>query len=248
MLDPIMDSRKSRNMSTTSNSTILALDAAGGACSAALWAGGAIAQRRWEVMDRGHAEALMPMAREVVAEAGFQGLDLIAVSVGPGGYTGLRIAIAAARGLGLALDVPVMGVGSLDVHRHIARHAGVSGPMAVLLETKRADFYVQTFGADDDPGMAPSVFGGAEAERQIVSHGATALVGDAVERFVGQASGQLSEQLVKRAQTADAAAVAALAAGAISEAGIGEMTPPRPLYLRAPDTSPPMADRQRLRG
>ena len=235
-------------MVTTTDSTILALDAAGGACSVALWTDGAIARRRWEAMARGHAEALMPMAREVVADVGFQGLDLIAVSIGPGGYTGLRIAIAAARGLGLALDVPVMGVGSLDVHRHLARQAGVSGPMAVLLETKRADFYVQTFGADDDPRMAPSVFGVAEAERQLVSHGVTALVGDAVERFVDQASDQLPDQLVKRSQAADAEAVAALGAVAMSDAGAGEMTPPRPLYLRAPDTSPPAADRQRLRG
>lgn len=235
-------------MGTISNSTILALDAAGGACSAALWTGGAIAQRCWEEMEHGHAEALMPMVREVVADTGFQALDLIAVSIGPGGYTGLRIAIAAARGLGLALGVPVMGVGSLDVHRHMARHAGVGGALAVLLETKRADFYVQVFGADDDPRMAPSVFGGAEVERQVVSHDVTALVGDAVERFADQATGQFSDQLVKRSQAADAAAVAAIAAVAISDAGAGEITPPRPLYLRAPDTSPPAADRQRLRG
>ena len=240
-------------MSTTSNSTILALDAAGGACSAALWAGGTIAQHRWEAMARGHAEALMPMAREVVADTGFQGLDLVAVSVGPGGYTGLRIAIAAARGLGLALGVPVMGVGSLDVHRHIARNEGVPGVIAVLLETKRADFYFQVFGVDDDPRMDPSVVSGAEVEAQLAAladrpNGAATLVGDAVERFVEQADNHADGALVTRTQAADAAAVAAIAAIAFSKHGAADISPPRPMYLRAPDTSPPAADRQRLRG
>ncbi|MDA0784680.1 MAG: tRNA (adenosine(37)-N6)-threonylcarbamoyltransferase complex dimerization subunit type 1 TsaB [Proteobacteria bacterium] len=230
-------------MSTNSDSTILALDAAGPACSAVLWAGGAVVQRRWEAMERGHAEALMPMARDVVADTGFQGLDLVAVSVGPGGYTGLRIAIAAARGLGLALGIPVIGVGSLDVHRHIARRDGVAGPMAVLLETKRADFYLQLFGADDAPLTDPLVASGTEVEAQLALHGAAALVGDAVERFAVQARDP--DLPVGRTQAADAAAVAALAFAAH---GVAEGLPPRPMYLRAPDTSPPAADRQRLRG
>lgn len=235
-------------MSTTSNFTILALDAAGGACSAALWADGAVVQRRWEAMERGHAEALMPMAHEVVADTGFRGLDLVAVSVGPGGYTGLRIAIAAARGLGLALGIPAMGVGSLDVHRHLARQGGVTGPMAVLLETKRADFYVQIFGGEDDPRMAPSVSDRTAIEQQLLAHGATTLVGDAVERFVGQTTDPPSDRLVEKVQAADAVAVAALAARAFSQTEAEDITPPRPMYLRAPDTSPPAADRQRLRG
>ncbi len=232
-------------MSTTSNLTILALDAAGTACSAVLWAGGTVVQRRWEAMERGHAEVLMPMARDVVADTGFQGLDLVAVSIGPGGYTGLRIAIAAARGLGLALGIPVMGVGSLDVHRHIARSDGVNGPVAVLLETKRADFYIQLFGSDDEPLMDPLVASGTEVEAQLASHAAHSLVGDAVERFVAQATSHCPSRLVSRVQAADAAVVAALA---FADHGRADFLPPRPMYLRAPDTSPPAADRQRLRG
>ncbi len=235
-------------MNTTTNSTILALDAAGGACSAALWADGAIAQWRRELMARGHAEALMPMARDVVADIGFQNLDLVAVAVGPGGYTGLRIAISAARGLGLALDIPVLGVGSLDVHRYVARGAGVTGPVAVLLETKRADFYLQTFGSDDAPSMVPSVINGAEVEELFLAQDAATLVGDAVERFIADANDLPLDRFATRPQAADATAVAALAAAAFAETDAANIHPPRPMYLRAPDTSAPTADRQRLRG
>tara|TARA_R110002110_G_scaffold415612_6_gene652059 strand:+ start:87067 stop:87774 length:708 start_codon:yes stop_codon:yes gene_type:complete len=235
-------------MNKTADPTILALDAAGAACSAALWAAGGIANQRWEAMDRGHAEALMPMARDVVTDVGFQELDLIAVCVGPGAYTGLRIAIAAARGLGLALGIPVMGVGSLEVHRHLARDAGVAGPVAVLLETKRADFYIQAFGSDDDPLAGPSVVGAAEAEQKIAALDGATIVGDAVERFVAQASDHHPDQIARRIQAADAAAVATLAAVAFGKSPDAEIAPPRPMYLRPPDTSPPAADRQRLRG
>lgn len=235
-------------MSTTPQSTILALDAAGAACSAALWAGGAVACRRWEEMERGHAEALMPMARDVVADTGFQGLDLVAVSVGPGAYTGLRIAIAAARGLGLALGIPAMGVGSLDVHRHLARNDGVTGPVAVLLETKRPDFYMQVFGSDDAPLSVPLVVEAATVEQQLASLDGATLVGDAVERFVAQSTNHHPDLIVARTQASDAAAVATLAAITFAESKGGDITPPRPMYLRAPDTSPPAADRQRLRG
>lgn len=188
----------------------------------------------------------MPMARDAVADAGFQSLDLVAVSVGPGGYTGLRIAIAAARGLGLALGIPVMGIGSLDVHRHLARRDGVTGPVAVILETKRTDFYIQIFDTDDNAVLDPLVASPMEAEQQLVSHGAAALVGDAVERFAAQVMNIEPDGAAPRNQAADAAAVAALAAVAFADPG--DIPPPRPLYLRQPDTSPPAADRQRLRG
>lgn len=235
-------------MIATSDPTILALDAAGAACSAALWAGGRIAGRRWEAMDRGHAETLMPMARDVVTGGGFQDLDLVAVSIGPGAYTGLRIAIAAARGLGLALGIPVMGVSSLEVHLHLARNDGVTGPVAVLLETKRADFYIQAFGADDGPLAEPLVAGVPEADQKIAPLGGVTLVGDAVERFVAEATDHHLDQIVRRTQAADAAAVATLAAVAFAESLGADIAPPRPMYLRTPDTSPPAADRQRLRG
>ena len=96
--------------------TILAFDSSGACCSAALWAGGRIAARRLEPMSRGQAERLMPMILAAMAEGGcgFADLTKIAVTVGPGSFTGIRVALAAARGLALAGGLPVMGVTTFD--------------------------------------------------------------------------------------------------------------------------------------
>ena len=100
---------------------ILALDTSMGACSASvLRADGGPARvlhLREQMMERGHAEALMPMVAEVMQEAGldFAGVDLIAATTGPGSFTGVRIAIAAARGLALVTRAQLYGTDSLTV-------------------------------------------------------------------------------------------------------------------------------------
>ena len=99
--------------------SVLALDAAGGACSAALLSGGRVAAHRWAEMEHGQAEALIPMVQAVMAEAGvrYDALDLMAVTVGPGSYTGVRVGLAAARALASAADKPLSGVSSFDAVR-----------------------------------------------------------------------------------------------------------------------------------
>ena len=108
---------------------ILALDTSMGACSAAVLAVDGAARRlilRDVPMARGHAEALMPMVAEVMQESGlaFAELDLIAATLGPGSFTGVRIAIAAARGLALVTRAKLFGTDSLSV---VARSALASG-------------------------------------------------------------------------------------------------------------------------
>jgi tRNA threonylcarbamoyladenosine biosynthesis protein TsaB len=237
-------------MNSKQTPTVLALDAAGNACSAALWHAGELAGRRWEEMARGHAEALVPMAAAVVAPVGFGALDAVCVTVGPGAYTGLRVAIATARGLSLALGVPALGIGSFDVHERIARRdSGAAPALAVLLETKRRDVYFRlSTPGETGAGDGEVCDAAAVAARLRASVGPVVLAGDAAARLGAEhpdAAGYRVIPTIGDAAFAAEIAVERLATGDIAG---GAAAPPRPLYLRAPDVTPPSADRQRLRG
>ena len=95
---------------------ILALDTCLSACSTALLRDDVVLARRVEVMARGHQERLAGLVAETLAEAGlaFSDLNRIAVTVGPGSFTGLRVGLAFAKGLGSALGLPVIGIGTLE--------------------------------------------------------------------------------------------------------------------------------------
>lgn len=95
---------------------ILALDTSGPYCAVALLSGGACLESLAEDMPRGQAERLLPLAQEVLArhDMVMRDLDAVAVGIGPGNFTGIRISVAAARGLALALEIPAVGVSTLD--------------------------------------------------------------------------------------------------------------------------------------
>ena len=127
---------------------ILALDSATGACSVALWHDGAIVARRFAVMDRGQSEILIPMALEVLAEAGadFSSIDVFEVTIGPGAFTGLRIGLAAARGMALASGRPLVGVSTFEAVAHGVPVEELEGRrVLVAVEFRREDIFVQTF-------------------------------------------------------------------------------------------------------
>ena len=116
---------------------ILALDSSSGACSAAVRLDGNTIARRFEIMERGQSERLMPMVKDLLDETGvaISDLDLIAVTVGPGAFTGLRIGLAAARGLALALGKPCFGVTTTQA---VAAGAAGDAPLLVAIDSKRA--------------------------------------------------------------------------------------------------------------
>jgi tRNA threonylcarbamoyladenosine biosynthesis protein TsaB len=224
--------------------TLLALDAAGSACSAAAWRSGAVVAHRLEAMSRGQSERLMPMIEEVMDEAGlaYSALDAIAVTRGPGAFTGVRIGLAAARGLALAWDRPIIAVSTLEaVAAATADAERRDRTILVLLDAKRADLYVQAF----DPDLAPLSDPEALAPEMIVQGlppGPLLLAGDGI----GQARRALDalgrDLLVSRAPAlCDAAQVAALAACRALPAA--DAPAPTALYLRAPDVTPPPAAR-----
>lgn len=220
---------------------ILALDTAAAACSVALWRDGGVPARRSAAMARGHAEALMPMVLEVLGEGGFTGLDLIAVTVGPGAFTGLRIGLAAARGMALAGGLPCLGVTSLEaVARAVGDLDGGAGPLLVALESKRADLYVQVFGPDLEPldsprAVLPEDLAGLAG---LVPGERVAVAGDAAGR-AAEALGEAGVAAVLSAAPGipDAAVVAAIAAGRWRPGA--PLAPPSPLYLRPPDAIVP---------
>lgn len=208
---------------------ILALDAAGAACSAALWREGRIAVRRRQPMLKGQAEALMPMLLEVLAGGGlgFRDLGQIAVGVGPGSFTGIRIALAAARGIGLAAGIPVVGVDSFSAVA-AALPAGLIGGRSLLVAIdSRRD---QPFGRYFDSEL------GALGEPLVLDPpallarrppGSLLIAGDAAAMLPAAPDAEVAEGDF----APDAAPIAHLAAAGRAQCA------PRPLYLRSPETT-----------
>ena len=128
---------------------ILAFDTSAAHCAAALLLQDRVIQRL-EPMEKGQAERLIPMLEEVLAEAGIGWSDLkaIAVGTGPGNFTGVRISVAAARGLALGLGIPAVGVTRLEALAH-----GLPRPVIVIEDAKRGQVYVQLF-SPEGPGVA----------------------------------------------------------------------------------------------
>src|SRR6266480_6619206 len=129
---------------------ILAIDTALDACAAGVLdtdLGKLIAQES-QAMKRGHAEALMPLIARVIKESGiaFALLDRIAVTTGPGSFTGLRVGLSAARGIGLAASKPVVGLTTLAAYAapHIAQDDKTA--IAVAIDARHQHVYLQIFG------------------------------------------------------------------------------------------------------
>jgi tRNA threonylcarbamoyladenosine biosynthesis protein TsaB len=212
---------------------ILAIDASGEACSTALWRHGAVAARRYRQMARGHAEALMPMVLETMAEGDetLRRLDAVAVSVGPGAFTGIRIGLAAARGIGLAAAIPVIGVTTFAAVAEAVPEKS-DGDLMVLLDTKRGDIFVQRFSASRSPidlpaNLTPQSFAASLTTAPVL------LAGDGVALVRSHLILPANDIRFSAALgPVDAVHVAAVAARAIAN---GSALPARPLYLRAPD-------------
>lgn len=217
---------------------VLGFDCAGPGCSAAILVDGKVAARRASAMERGQAAALAPMIEAVLKEAALAvpALDLIAVTVGPGAFTGLRIGIAAARGLALAGGVPVVGVTSFAAVAAAVPDAERCGrTLVVALDSKRTEFFLQAFAPDGTSLGDGALVAPADLAAWLPS-GPVLLAGDAAARIAAAAAG-LRPALSASAGIPDPADVARLGAAAWRP---GLPPPlPRPLYLRAPDTSMP---------
>lgn len=125
---------------------ILAFDTSGPHCGAALVMGDKVLAARFEEMTKGQAERLMPLIEATMADDGLplDTLDAIAVGIGPGNFTGIRIAVSAARGLALALGIPAIGVSNFEVIRG-PQSRRARGLQLVSLNAPRGALYLQAF-------------------------------------------------------------------------------------------------------
>ncbi|HEY2070980.1 MAG TPA: tRNA (adenosine(37)-N6)-threonylcarbamoyltransferase complex dimerization subunit type 1 TsaB [Rhizomicrobium sp.] len=207
---------------------ILAVDTALGACSAVLLDSGRIAAHRFVFMDRGHAEALAPMVEGVMREAGiaFAALDRLAVTTGPGTFTGQRVGLAFMRGLRVALKKPLTGITSLAAMAEAAKAETGLVRAAVFHDARREEFYAAL-------GGEPMLMARNDVPRALLDFAddkPLALAGTAApwvaENFAGGVLSSIRQP--------DALWVARLAAAMAPDDAI-----PRPLYLRAPDAKLP---------
>jgi tRNA threonylcarbamoyladenosine biosynthesis protein TsaB len=221
---------------------VLAIDTALGACSACvIESGQATALSRESIpMDRGHAEALLPLIDRVVAglEGGFKGLERVAVTVGPGSYTGLRVGIAAARAIGLATGVPVVGVSTLSARIAALLGGGARHLLAAAVDARHGHVYLQVMAPGGRIVVPPSHVSIREAVR-VLGSGPVRLTGSAAQEVAAEALAQGIEAMVSGTPLApDIAQVARL--GALADPAHAL---PKPLYLRGPDAKPQDAAR-----
>jgi tRNA threonylcarbamoyladenosine biosynthesis protein TsaB len=224
---------------------VLAFDTCLSACSVAVLTSarearsGAVAPAitgRYQEMARGHAEALMPMIGAAMGEAGlaYANLNRIAVTVGPGTFTGVRIGIAAARGLALAIGCPVVSLTSFAALAWAAQGKdNAPGALAVCIDARREEVYVQVLATPDQALSAPAVLPVEDAARLHQGMALTA-IGSGAQRLVEAAARQgRIIRLGNAPELPDAAAFIEIAAGLTPSA-----TPPSPLYLRPADAKP----------
>jgi tRNA threonylcarbamoyladenosine biosynthesis protein TsaB len=226
--------------------TLLAIDTAGSACSVAVGRSATLLAAERRAMRHGHAEALLPMIDRAMEAAALSptAIDGVAVAVGPGGFTGIRVGLGAAHGIALALQARLIGVTSFAaVVANLADAKSASGAATVVLvalDSRRDDFYVQLFGrASAEPLAEPAaVLPEALADYVAGLAGAAPLLiaGDMAEQAAAVLRSQFEVNVVaESAPDARGVLTAALRQLARDPAG----NPARPLYLRPPDVTMP---------
>ena len=199
---------------------ILALDTSSSALSVAVLEDERVLACHEQVMDRGQGEALVPIIAQVLESAHKKPADItgVAVAVGPGSFTGVRVGLSTARGIGLALNVPVYGVTNFEATAY-----DIAAPIIVTLDTKRGDYFTQSF---DEKGH---LLGEAQTQsdtdlKQCLPFTA---VGDGAEKLaqdIGCAVLQKKYPL-------------AVSIGKIAMSRVSNPLPPEPVYLRDADVT-----------
>jgi tRNA threonylcarbamoyladenosine biosynthesis protein TsaB len=216
---------------------VLAIDTALAACSAAVLDteyGGIVASESLP-MQRGHAEALLPLLQRVMGQAGFgfPDIDRIAVTTGPGSFTGLRVGIAAARGLALAAEKPAVGLSTLSAYAapHIASDERF--PVVAAIDARHNHVYLQIFAAGGRLFTAPRLAPLREAVK-AAAEASSFIAGSAARLVASGLSANDPVPVAVDASTAPDIAWVARMGAVVPE----DQAPLKPQYLRAPDAQP----------
>ncbi len=216
---------------------ILALDTALGACSVAVMACGEILNFQYEERTRGHAERLAPMVAEIFSASGLTPRDInrIGVTTGPGTFTGQRVGLAFARAFAVAIDVPVIGVTTLQA---LAAHAreqmsaqNAYDAIIAAVDARRNEIYIQLFDMVLNPLHPPQVLG-LEAAAEMMGRGNFLIGGSGAQALAGHL--QSCETALMSELQPDARQIAYL----VSEMPVPDHAP-HAFYLRAPDARLP---------
>jgi tRNA threonylcarbamoyl adenosine modification protein YeaZ len=208
---------------------VLALDTAGVDCAAAIYDSGrnTMLGEASDMIGKGHAEHLMGIVDRALDQAGvaLSDVDRLAVTIGPGSFTGIRVGVAAARGFALSLDIPAVGITTLEVMAAAQREKTPSRAVLAAMDAKREEIYLQSFAADGvalDEARAVSI-----AEAQAFAAGFDGeITGSATPILKPDATGEYANSF-------PISIVARLGAAANPNTG-----KPKPLYLRGPDAKP----------
>jgi tRNA threonylcarbamoyladenosine biosynthesis protein TsaB len=224
----------------------LACDTTQGACSAALYCGDPSAPETKVLasellrMTKGHAEALMPMLERIckTADIAMRDIDRLAVTNGPGTFTGVRVGLSAMRGLSLALGRPLKAYGTLEV---MAQASAARGALIVAVDARRSVFYAQSFDAQKNPLTPPQALS-AEQVLSLVETGDVTLLGSGAAPLLEMQNSRFSAENAPDYPQAEK--LAALAARDLDWPDYDPTArPPEPLYLRAPDAVLPNRDK-----
>jgi tRNA threonylcarbamoyladenosine biosynthesis protein TsaB len=212
---------------------ILVIDTALSLCTAAVFVDGRPLAVRSELMVKGHQERLAGFVRDAMGEAGlgFEVLDRIGVTVGPGSFTGLRVGLAFAQGFGAALARPVVGVSTLDaLAASVTPEAGSLPALAAVIDARRGQVYGR-FWRDGVAAGPPEALSLEAAGERIAALGSNVTL-------VGSGAVLLAAAF-PQAGVVDLTGPSPTAVARLAVAAHPDQAPPRPLYLRAPDATPP---------
>jgi tRNA threonylcarbamoyl adenosine modification protein YeaZ len=216
---------------------VLAIDTALDQCAAAVLDTETKTLRAEEclTMKRGHAEALMPLIGRVMGKfgSGFDALDRIAVTTGPGSFTGLRVGISAARGLALAAGKPVVGVTTLSAYAAPFLSENAEHPIIVAIDARHDHIYCQVFSGNGATLIKAAVVSIDDALRAS-RFGSPRLAGNAAQTLADRWPGHAAPPVVVDARPGPDISWVAWVGAAASPT----TAPPRPYYLRAPDAKP----------